>query len=507
MRNITKSFSGVKALENVNFSVERGEIHALVGENGAGKSTLMKILSGIHPSGSYEGELQFNGAEQAFHTIKDSENAGIIIIYQELNLIKSMNICENIFLGNEILKNGVIQWDQQFLRCHELFRKVKLDESPEVKISQLGVGKQQLVEIVRALNKNAKLIILDEPTASLTEAEVAILMEILRELKREGTTCIYISHKLNEVFEIADRVTVIRDGRTITTRNTDDMTEDGMITAMVGRELTELFPRRPHTPGEVVFETRNWSVPDPDNLDKMLLDKINMQVRKGEILGIAGLMGAGRTELAMSLFGVLKPTDDSELYIDGLPVRLENPRQAIDMGISYVSEDRKRYGLVLDAAVLPNVSLASLKKISRRGVIDGSREIRQTQDYINFLSIRVQSIYMKAKNLSGGNQQKVILAKWLLTHPKILIVDEPTRGIDVGVKYEIYQIMNELVDQGVCIVMISSELPEILGMSDRIYVLHEGKINGELCWDEATQEKVLYYAAGGSGSGYGSVDS
>ncbi|MDY3618407.1 xylose ABC transporter ATP-binding protein [Agathobaculum sp.] len=500
MEHITKLFPGVRALDDVNFSVRRGEIHALVGENGAGKSTLMKVLSGIYPAGTYEGKLIYNGVQQAFQKTRDSEKQGIVIIYQELNLIKTMTLCENIFLGNEIRKNGVIQWQEQYKKCEALFRRVHLEESADTKIGDIGVGKQQLVEIAKALNKDAKLIILDEPTASLTESEVGVLMEILRELKSEQATCIYISHKLGEVFEIADRVTVLRDGRTILTRDVAEMTEDSLIAAMVGRELIERFPRRPHTAGETVLEAKNWTALDPKDSTRELVRHVEFRVRRGEILGIAGLMGAGRTELAMSLFGALPAAPESELFLEGKKVRVRSPREAIEHGIGYVSEDRKRYGLVLENGVMFNMSLASLDKLTRFHVIDRNREIKQTQRQIDALHTKVSSIDVQAKNLSGGNQQKVILSKWMLTQPKILIVDEPTRGIDVGAKYEIYQIMNELVEQGVCIVMISSELPEILGMSDRIYVLHEGKINAELDWREATQEKILYYAAGGEQS-------
>ena len=498
MEHITKTFPGVCALDDVSVNVKRGEIHALVGENGAGKSTLMKVLSGIYPANSYEGKLLYNGNEMAFTGTRDSEKQGIVIIYQELNLIKSMTLCENIFLGNEIRKNGVIQWNQQYKECEQLFRRVHLSEGADTQLGDIGVGKQQLVEIAKALNKKAKLIILDEPTASLTEAEVEILMGILRELKRENTTCIYISHKLKEIFEIADRVTVLRDGKTIMTRDVKEMTEDSLIAAMVGRELVELFPRRPHTAGEVVLQAHNWTALDPKDLTRELVHQADFVVRRGEILGIAGLMGAGRTELAMSLFGALPVTSDSELMMEGKRIRIRTPREAIDYGISYVSEDRKRYGLALENSVMFNMSLASLNQLTRFCGIDRNKEIRQTQQQVEALHTKLPSIDAKAKNLSGGNQQKVILSKWMLTHPKILIVDEPTRGIDVGAKYEIYQIMNELVEHGVCIVMISSELPEILGMSDRIYVLHEGRINGELTHQQATQEKILYLAAGGT---------
>lgn len=497
MEQITKSFSGVKALEDVTFQVEKGEIHALVGENGAGKSTLMKILSGVYKKNEYEGRILVQGKEQRFMSTRDAEKAGISIIYQELNLIKSMSICENIFLGCERKDNGVIQWNEQYRQTQELLEKVRLKENPGTMVGVLGVGKQQLIEIAKALNKNAGLIILDEPTASLTEVETGILMDILGELKKEGVTCIYISHKLDEVFHIADRVTVLRDGKVIVTKDISEVSESSLISYMVGRELTQRFPHEEHHAGEVILEVKDWSVRNPVIPDKKLIDHVQFQVKKGEILGIAGLMGAGRTELALSLFGILKPAQDSQLYFKGQKVQIRSPKQAIRRGISYVSEDRKRYGLVMDKDIRTNMSLASLSKLVRYGVINGNLEITRTHQYMRDLKIKASSIQQKVKNLSGGNQQKVILAKWMLTSPEVLILDEPTRGVDVGAKYEIYQIMNRLVSQGVAIVMISSELPEIIGMSDRIYVMHEGKINGELNREEATQERILYSAAGG----------
>ena len=497
MEHITKRFSGVIALDDVNFQVRRGEIHALVGENGAGKSTLMKILSGVYSNREYEGKLLVNGEEQSFRNTRDAEKTGIAIIHQELNMIKTMDICENIFIGNEIKKNNVIQWNEQYRRTIELMKRVKLTGSPTTKVGELGVGKQQLVEIAKALNKNAKLIILDEPTASLTEIEVEILMDILQQLKREGTTCIYISHKLEEVFNIADRVTVLRDGKTIVTKDIGDVDEETIISNMVGRELTEHFPYVKHTQGEKVLETKNWTVMNPEIIGRKLLDGINIEVYRGEILGIAGLMGAGRTEFAMSFFGCLTPTNDSELVVKGESIKIKNPRQAIESGIGYVSEDRKRYGLVLRQNIKKNMSLASMDSMARFGAINKNLEITTAQQYVNDLRIKARNIDQTAETLSGGNQQKVILSKWILTKPDILILDEPTRGIDVGAKFEIYQIMNKLAKQGVAIIMISSELPEILGMSNRIYVMHEGKINGEFSHDEATQEKILACAAGG----------
>ena len=497
MKSITKKFASVTALSNVSFNVRRGEIHALVGENGAGKSTLMKILSGLYPAGTYDGELIFENEVQNFTNIKESEKKGIVIINQELGLIKTMDICENLFLGNEILHNGVIQWNKQMQRTKELLARVHLDINPKTKISEIGAGKQQLIEIAKALGKNAKLLILDEPTSSLTDTDTENLMLILDELRKEGTTCIYISHKLEEIFRITDNVTILRDGQTITTRPTKEMTEDEMVSLMVGRDLVDRFPRKEHKAGEVVLELKNWSVMNPDNKEQKLIDSVNLTARRGEIVGIVGLMGAGRTELALSLFGELTPTQESEAYLEGVKIKPRSPKEAIAHGISYVTEDRKRYGLITEADIRSNISLASLKKLCRRGVISKNEEIKSCENYADKLRIKMSSLEQKAKNLSGGNQQKVVLSKWLLTEPKVLILDEPTRGIDVGAKFEIYNLMNELVDRGVCIIMISSEMPETLGMSDRIYVMHEGKIKGEMSWEEATQEKILSCAIGG----------
>ena len=504
MEHITKRFHGVTALDDVSFEVEKGEIHALVGENGAGKSTLMKILSGVYPDGSYEGRLILGGEEQHFRGTKDAELAGIAIIYQELNLVKSMNICENIFLGNELRKKRVIQWNEQYKIAADLMRTVKLQESPKTMVSSLGVGKQQLVEIAKALNKKAKLIILDEPTASLTEIEVGILMGILKELKRDGTTCIYISHKLNEVIQIADSVTVLRDGQTIVTKGISEVNEEKLISYMVGRELVQRFPHQAHTRREKILETHRWTVMNTKQPGKKLVDDVNISVYRGEILGIAGLMGAGRTEFALSLFGMLKADEKSELWLNGQKVQISSPEQAIRMGIGYVSEDRKQYGLILSHDVKRNMSLASLKRLTHLWTINQNLEITQAQQYVKDLNIKVRDVDQCTETLSGGNQQKVILAKWMLAKPEVLILDEPTRGVDVGAKYEIYQIMNELVSKGVAIIMISSELPEILGMSDRIYVMHEGTINGELTRENATQEKILYCASGERGEYVGS---
>ncbi|MCI9296254.1 MAG: ATP-binding cassette domain-containing protein [Lachnospiraceae bacterium] len=501
MRNITKEFPGVKALDDVTFCVKRGEIHALVGENGAGKSTLMKILSGVYTTGEYTGEMIVNGTRQNYSCIKDSERAGISIIYQELGLVSTMTVCENIFLGNELVSHGIIDWDTENAACKRLLEKVKLKENPGTVIETLGTGKQQLIEIAKALSKNVDLLILDEPTSSLTEADSKNLLELLSQLRESGLTCIYISHKLNEVMEITDTVTVLRDGKTIVTKPTSEVTESKLISWMVGRDMTEVYPITVHEPGEIVLEVKDWTVPMKKEPNRFMLDHVSLNVRKGEIVGIAGLMGAGRTEFAMSLFGALheKPVE-GEIYLNGEKMeRFKHPREAIDAGLMYLSEDRKRYGLLLSSDLRVNITLSSLNKLSRAGIIDLDRESEKVTKGIRDLNVKTPSILQLARNLSGGNQQKVVIVKALFTEPGVLILDEPTRGIDVGSKYEIYQLMNRLVEQGLGIVMISSELPEVINMSDRIYVMCEGRITGEFHASETkiTQEEILYCAAGG----------
>ncbi|WP_313558941.1 xylose ABC transporter ATP-binding protein [Ruminiclostridium cellobioparum] len=498
MKNITKEFPGVRALDDVTFKVKKGEIHALCGENGAGKSTLMKVLSGVYPTGTYTGEIIVKGSTQSYSGIKDSERAGIAIIYQELALVKQMSVCENIFLGNEkVKKTGLIDWDKSYAESQKVLNEVRLNINPNTKVLNLGIGQQQLVEIAKAIAKKAEILILDEPSAALTESETENLLQILKELKSKGVTCIYISHKLNEVFEIADNITILRDGKTVGTEPASEITENKVIAKMVGRELTQRFPRKEHKPGQIVMEVKNWNVHNPDLPELKLIDNASFKVRKGEILGIAGLMGAGRTELVMSIFGAYGTNVSGELILEGKKVSIKNPKQAIKSGISYVSEDRKRYGLVLGMDIKNNVTLSSLEAISKLTLINSNEVIKNTNQYVEDLRIKTPSIEQKASNLSGGNQQKVVLAKWLMTKPKILIMDEPTRGIDVGAKFEIYNIMNKLIDEGVCIIMISSELPEILGMSDRILVMHEGRLTKEFNWEEATQENILTYATGG----------
>jgi D-xylose transport system ATP-binding protein len=498
MRNITKEFPGVKALKNVNFQVKKGEIHALCGENGAGKSTLMKVLSGIYPFGTYSGEFFIDGKLQKYHNIHESEAAGVAIINQELSVIKYLTIGENIFLGNEPNRFGIIDWPKLYYETAKWLDKVDLKIGPETPVMNLGVGHQQMVEIAKALSKEAKLLLLDEPTASLTDKEEATLFGILRNLKANGVTCIYISHKLGEIFQIADTVTVMRDGETISTKPIQETNENEVISMMVGRELSERFPRISHQPGDVVMEVKNFSVYDPDNPQRKLVKDVNFSVKHGEILGIAGLMGAGRTELVNSIFGGFNGKSEGEIYIEGQPAKINSPIDAIKHGIALVTEDRKRYGLILEQNVQTNLTLANLPNFCSNGVINFNEEVLASNNSVKQLKIKTPSLEAKANNLSGGNQQKVVVGKWLMTSPKVLILDEPTRGIDVGAKFEIYNLMNQLKEQGVAIIMVSSELPEILGMSDRVIVIHEGTINGEFMHHEANQEKIMYAATGGN---------
>lgn len=498
MCNITKEFPGVKALDNVSFTAKKGEIHALCGENGAGKSTLMKVLSGLYPSGSYDGEIWINGEERQFQHIKDAEEAGIAIIYQELAIVKEMTIGENLFLGKEPATFGVINWEKIHQESERWLREVGLnDVSPEEKAGNLGIGKQQLVEIAKALSKNANILILDEPTAALTEQEVEILLNILREFKARGVTCIYISHKLGEVFDIADTITVLRDGQTIGTYPASEITEDQVVSLMVGRELKERYPRISTIPGDTVMKVKNYSVMHPDIPGKRIVDNVSFEIRSGEILGIAGLMGAGRTELVMSLFGSYRAPSEGYVEFEGKPVQIKRTEQAIKLGMALVSEDRKKYGLVLPMDIKSNITMASLGKVSTAGFLDHNQEVASGEAYIQSLKIKANSVETIVGTLSGGNQQKVVIGKWLMTTPKVLILDEPTRGIDVGAKFEIYNIMNDLVRKGVAIVMVSSELPELLGVSHRVIVLSEGRLTGEFTAEEATQERIMTAATEG----------
>ena len=498
MNGITKTFPGVKALDNVNLKVKKGEIHALVGENGAGKSTLMNVLSGIYPYGSYEGDIVYDGEICKFKEIKDSEKKGIVIIHQELALVPYMTIAENMFLGNEQGKKMAIDWTKTYGRAEELMKKVGLKEDPHTLIKDIGVGKQQLVEIAKALAKDVKLLILDEPTASLNESDSQALLELMLEFKKQGMTSIIISHKLNEISYVADKITVIRETRAVSLQliiNDGKVIENRIIRGMVGRELSNRFPARENVKiGEICMEVDHWTVHHPMTPAKKVVDDVSFYVRRGEVVGISGLMGAGRTELAMSLFGHSYGTGISgTVKMNGKEVHLKNVRQAIDHKLAYVTEDRKGNGLILSNPIYTNTSLAKMDKVSRYGVIDKLKEVQIAEDYRQKLHTKAPSVYQNVGNLSGGNQQKVLLAKWMLTDPDVLILDEPTRGIDVGAKYEIYCIINDLVAAGKSVIIISSELPEVLGMSDRIYVMNEGKMVGEGDGKEATQEIIMSY--------------
>ena len=496
MRNITKIFPGVKALDNVNFSVTQGEIHALVGENGAGKSTLMNVLSGVYPYGSYSGEIYFQGKECQFRDITESEKVGLVIIHQELALIPFLSVAENLFLGNERANNGVIDWNKTILDTKELLDKVGLHESPDTLITNMGVGKQQLVEIAKALAKEVKLLILDEPTAALNESDSEKLLELLLQLKRHGVSSILISHKLNEVSKVADSITILRDGATIETLDChkDSISEDRIIRGMVGRDLTHRFPPRESEIGDVIFEVRDWNAYHPLHEDRKVSDNVNINVRKGEVVGISGLMGAGRTELAMSIFGQSYGKNISgKAFKQGKEIDVSSIDKAISNGIAYATEDRKVYGLVLIQEIKDNITLANLEEISNSGVINEPKEMTVTSEFRDKLNIKSSSIRQLAVNLSGGNQQKVVLSKWLFASPDILILDEPTRGIDVGAKYEIYTIINQLASEGKGIILLSSELPEILGICDRVYVMRKGQIVGEVPAKDASQEIIMKF--------------
>lgn len=497
LKNITKTFPGVKALNNVNLTVEEGEIHALVGENGAGKSTLMNVISGIYPFGTYEGDIEYDGKLCRFSTIKDSEAEGIVIIHQELALIPYMTIGENMYLGNERGKKFAIDWDETYALADQYLQKVGMTESSKTLIKDIGVGKMQLVEIAKALTKNARLLILDEPTSSLNETEAKALLDLLKEFKKQGMTSIIISHKINEISYVADKITIMRDGETIETldKATDDISEGRIIKGMVGREMSNRFPARESTVSdEVVMEVSDWTVFHPVFDEKKVVDNANIKLRRGEVLGIAGLMGAGRTELAMSIFGKSYGANISgTVKIKGEEVVLNKVTDAIDHGLAYVTEDRKGNGLVLTNPIRVNTTLANLAGVSEKGIIDFDKEYMVAEEYRDKLKTKCPTVEQNVGNLSGGNQQKVLLSKWMFANPDILILDEPTRGIDVGAKYEIYCIINQLVSEGKSVIMISSELPEVIGMSDRIYVMSDGKIVGEVDGKTATQELIMSY--------------
>jgi putative multiple sugar transport system ATP-binding protein len=492
MRGITKTFPGVKALSNVTLAVERGEVHAICGENGAGKSTLMKVLSGVYPHGSYDGEIVLEGEEVQFRSLGDSEAKGVVIIHQELALSPYLSIAENIFLNNERKSGGLIDWNRTNFEAAELLKRVGLRDNPTTKISQIGVGKQQLVEIAKALSKDVKLLILDEPTAALNDEDSAHLLDLILQLKQEGVTSIIISHKLNEIKRVADTVTVIRDGKTIETIAKDDVTEDRIIKDMVGRDLEHRYPDHEPQIGEELLRVEDWTAHHPQDPTRVVVDNVSITVRAGEIVGIAGLMGAGRTEFAMSLFGHSYGTRISgRVYMRGTEIKTRTVAEAIRNGLAYATEDRKTFGLNLIEDIKRNISMASLRKLESAGLVNDNEEYKVANQYRREMNIKAPNVLVKTGKLSGGNQQKVVLSKWIYSDPDVLILDEPTRGIDVGAKYEIYTIINRLAAEGKGIIVISSELPELLGISDRVYALSEGRITGELPIDEATPESVL----------------
>jgi len=503
MKNITKMFPGVIALDKVNIRVASGEIHALVGENGAGKSTLMKVLSGVYPHGSYTGDILFHDKIVEFKDINQSEHLGIVIIHQELALIPHLSIAENIYLGNERATAGIIDWNQTILKTRELLTKVGLTESPNALISSIGVGKQQLVEIAKALSKEVKLLILDEPTAALNENDSENLLQLLLELKNQGITSILITHKLNEIAKVADTITILRDGRTIETLDVkrDGITEDRIIKGMVGRDMTHRFPERVPKIGEVIFEVKDWNVFHPEQAGRQVIHDAKLSIRRGEVVGIAGLMGSGRTEFAMSVFGRSYGKHiTGTAFKDGQELKLHTVSQAIDAGIAYSTEDRKQLGLILIDDIQHNTSLASPGKVANGWVMNENLEVVEAEKLRKSMNTKCSSIKQKTVNLSGGNQQKVVLSKWIFSEPDILILDEPTRGIDVGAKYEIYTIINRLASEGKGVLLISSELPEILGLCDRIYVMSQGRFTGELPRAEANQEKVMKLMLGAPGA-------
>ncbi|WP_299756537.1 multiple monosaccharide ABC transporter ATP-binding protein [uncultured Boseongicola sp.] len=494
MRSITKNFPGVKALDNVNLKVTEGEIHALVGENGAGKSTLMKVLSGVYPQGTYDGEINYDGKLASFTGIADSEHLGIIIIHQELALVPLLSIAENLFIGNECARGGIMNWPDTYQRTEALLKKVGLKERPATAVDRLGVGKQQLVEIAKALSKDVRLLILDEPTAALSEADSQALLDLLLELKKQGVTSIIISHKLNEIRRVADTITVIRDGATVSTLDarTEQITEDRIVRDMVGRDMSQRYPGRTRRAGDMLLEVSDWNVFHQEHATRQVIKDINFHVRAGEVVGIAGLMGAGRTELAMSIFGRSYGQNISgQVKLAGKDIDTSTVAAAIRSGLAYVTEDRKELGLILEETIQRNITLANLRDVSTSGVINEAEETNVAERYREAMNIRTPSVFQKVMNLSGGNQQKVVLSKWLFAGPEVLILDEPTRGIDVGAKFEIYGIINELSAQGKGVVMISSEMPELLGMSDRIYVMNEGSFVGELDASDASQERIM----------------
>ncbi len=498
VKNVTKKFPGVTALSDVNLQIRRGEIHGLCGENGAGKSTLMKILAGVYPYGSYEGSITYDGHELKLDqgSIRHAIEEGIAIVYQELTLVPSMTVGENIFLGKEPVEIGSINWDHLYSETRKLLEKYHLDIQPQAVVKTLGVGKMQMTEIAKALSENARILILDEPTSALTEAEIGKLMEILRTLKELGVTCIYITHKLEEFFTITDSITVLRDGKVITTQPTKDLTQEKLVSYMVGREMKERFPKGNRNPGKVVFQVEDLHAQDPNESDKEVLKGVSFNLRQGEILGIAGLMGSGRTELVMTIFGEYGKITKGKVELNGKQIRIKNSHDAMLKGISLVPEDRKRHGLVLIQSILRNISLPNLDRFSSFLRIDDNAELDASLKFSKSLAIKAPNLQARVDSLSGGNQQKVVISKWLMSDPQVLIMDDPTRGIDVGAKYEIYKLMNDLTEKGISIIMISSDLEEVLGMSDRVMVMCEGRSTTTLDISEATQENIMALATG-----------
>jgi ABC-type sugar transport system ATPase subunit len=496
MREITKTFPGVRALAGVSFNLHAGEIQALVGENGAGKSTLMKVLGGVYPYPDYGGEIIIDGQVRQFKDVREAAHAGIAVIYQELSLVKELSIGENIFLGREPGRLGVVRWEELYSRAQKLLSDLHLNIDAATPVRNLGIGQQQMVEIAKALSQDARILVLDEPTAALTTAEVETLFVILRRLRERGVGLIYISHKLDEVFRISDRITVLRDGSTVGSEAANATSEPRVIAQMVGREVGEIFPTATHDRGETVFEVCNINVEDPDVSGKMLVNNVSFSARRGEVLGIAGLMGAGRSDLLMAIFGAHQGRWSGDVVINGKTVRITSPADAIKQGIGFVTEDRKRFGLILDQTILKNMTLAGLRQLSGRYITNESAEASIGADSMRELRVKASSVFTIAGTLSGGNQQKVVLAKWLLTKPRVLFLDEPTRGIDVGAKQEIYAQINRLAQSGLAIILVSSELPEVLGLSDRVLVLHEGRVTGEFTRDEGSPEAVMACATG-----------
>lgn len=496
MRNITKTFPGVKALVNVDLHVKRGNIHAICGENGAGKSTLMKVLSGVYPHGTYEGDIVFENEILNLKNIRDSEHLGIVIIHQELALSPHLSIAENIFLNNEIKTRGLIDWNKTNQEAQKLLAKVGLSEDPNTPVNKIGVGKQQLVEIAKALSKKVKLLILDEPTAALNDADSEHLLDLLRQFKSQGMTCIIISHKLNEIAAIADQTTIIRDGNVIETldMSAGKIDQERIIKAMVGREMNNRYPVREPKIGSEILRVENWTVHHPDDASRVVIDNVNFNVKAGEIVGLAGIMGAGRTELARSIFGHSWGVGISgQVHINGKLANLKNVRSAIDAGIAYSTEDRKRFGLNLIDDIKRNISIASLDDFVKFGLVNDNEEYKVASEYRDSMNIKAPSPNSIVGKLSGGNQQKVVLSQWINVNPEVLILDEPTRGIDVGAKYEIYTIMQELAARGKAVLVISSELPELLGICDRIYAIAEGRITGEVERKDFTPELLMKY--------------